>query len=272
MSVGIGEHGVPRLKPGLGASLFLRGLFIQGAWNYRGMQNLGMLWSMLPVARLDPDRRREILARGETFYNGHPYLCGFVSGAGARLETEGRGTEFSQLKRAASGPLGAVGDRLFWYTLKPASGAVAGLGALLLLAGLHWAGLLMLIVAVLGYNIPQLRVRLRALYSGYEDGLEIGRAIADLKVGGLQKWSARLLPPLAGFYVTAVLGAGLAHLLGWLSQEAESALSTGSVVSPAAGTSVLLFLAAFAASWQLPRRGWAMPVLLAAIVLISAFC
>jgi mannose/fructose/N-acetylgalactosamine-specific phosphotransferase system component IID len=241
------------VNAGLLRRLFLRSLFIQAAWNYRGMQHLGLLWAQLPALPEDKEARRAAMARGAEFYNAHPYLCGYLLGAAARLEPQGEGESLSRLKKAALSPLGAVGDRLFWAGLRPLAGAVGVLGLALLAAspsastqGLYWAVALGAL-AVLAFNIVHLQWRWRALRDGFDLGLGVAQSIRGLvNHQGLAHTGAALCV-LAGL-MAPLLGAGAADAGGL--------------------PGVLMFLLLLAAGWQLPARRWSLPALLGLLGLL----
>lgn len=239
----------------LRSALLWRSLLIQGAWNYQGMQHLGFLWALLPAIRdLPVERRREALGRAAEFYNAHPYLCGYLLGAMAKLEAEGAGEAGTRLKKAALTPLGAVGDRLFWAGLRPLSGLLGILGYLLLVAasdspqsGRWWWGLGIAVSATAGYNLIHVAWRRRALREGHELGLGLAGALRGLAQ----------LPLLKATGLALGLAAGLAApLFIW----------TGAAGRP--WTAVWL-LGALVLSWQLPTRAWALPALLAAAFMIQ---
>lgn len=238
----------PRLR-----SLFWRSFLVQAVWNYRGMQHLGLLWAQLHEGEhaSDPDGQLE---RGLEFYNAHPYYVGVLLGAGARLEEDGQGENLSRLKSAAITPLGAVGDRLFWAALKPLSGVLACLALLTgwwlgRSAGLEaWAmpvAVAGTLLATAAYNGFHLARRREALLAGWNEGLGVHRRLsAWTHDPGSARWKRRLAF-FAGLFVPLALAAA------W-----SSGLDAGRW---GRAVPVLLLLA----SWQLPRRGWALPALLA---------
>jgi mannose/fructose/N-acetylgalactosamine-specific phosphotransferase system component IID len=190
------------------------------------------------------------LGRAFEFYNAHPYLCGYLLGAAARLEEEGQGEALARLKRAAIPPLGAVGDRLFWAGLKPLSGVLAVLA--LLPAARHPGGSLLLalgvgaaLLATAAYNWAHLAWRWRALREGHRLGLGVSAAIRALASH----------PLVAGSSTALALAAGLAlpMALPWAAGAGDQA-GTG------------LFFVVALASWQLPARSWTLPLLLVALL------
>lgn len=246
-----------RLSPRL-RRLFWRSFLIQAVWNYRGMQHLGLLWAQLPETERAADPPGQ-LARGLEFYNAHPYYVGVLLGAGARLEEAGQGESLSRFKTAAVSPLGAVGDRLFWTTLKPFTGLLA-CSALLLgwwvgrIPGLEaWGiplGLAGTLLATIVYNLFHFGRRREALLAGWNEGLAVHHRIRTwTRDPRSLRWKHRLAF-LAGAFAPLALAAA------WSSGQ-----DAGSWVR-------LLPLSLLLVSWQLPRRGWALPLLLTLCALL----
>jgi len=229
-----------------------RSLLIQAAWNYRGMQHLGLLFAQLPALPAEPGARRAAMGRAFGFYNAHPYLCGYLLGAAARLEPLGQGEDLARLKKAAIPPLGAAGDRLFWAGLKPLCGTVGVLALTLLAAGetAQEGKLARAVVAAalatLGYNLVHVHWRRRALRDGHRLGLGVAASIRALATHPGLARAGQALSLLAGLALPLAAGRAMA---------AEG----GGAAAP------LLFLAAGVASWQLPARAVALPLLLAAL-------
>jgi PTS system mannose-specific IID component len=163
--------------------VFWRCLFLQAAWNRRGMQNLGFAFAIEPALEaLYPDepRREEALGRHLRFFNCHPYMAAAILGGAihheekvaAGLEPSGAPLDY---KSTLQGPLAAIGDGFFWTALRPFFGAVAALGALL-----HgwWA----VVAALLVYNAIHLALRVALFRAGLQRGDEIIGVIAHLSL------------------------------------------------------------------------------------------
>lgn len=149
--------------------VFLRSLLIQASWSFDRMQSLGFAFAIRPVLRrLYPDagEYRARLSRHMEYFNTQPYFASFILGAAARIEEEQASganppQDISALKNTLMAPLGALGDSFFWGALKPLSAIIA---VAMLIAGVHWAPLLFLIL----YNAWHLRLRAGMLKWGYE--------------------------------------------------------------------------------------------------------
>jgi PTS system mannose-specific IID component len=148
-----------------------RCLFLQAAWNRRGMQNLGFAFAIDPALRAlypDPARREEALRRHLGFFNCHPYMAAaIVGGAIHHEEKVASGAEPlaspARYKTTLQGPLAALGDGFFWTALRPFFGAVAALGALVL----GWPGI---VAALVVYNAIHVVLRVGLFRAGYRHG------------------------------------------------------------------------------------------------------
>ena len=103
----------------------LRLLAVQGSWNYERMQGIGMGYAAEPLLA---DLRRRIRSATPRRWCGppssstaNPYLAGLALGAATRAEDEAvPGEQVARLRTALAGPLGALGDGLFWAGILPA--------------------------------------------------------------------------------------------------------------------------------------------------------
>jgi len=192
--------------------IFWRCLFLQAAWNRRGMQNLGFAYAIDPALReLYPDAavRRQALARHLGFFNCHPYMAAAILGGAIHHEElvargEEPDTAATAFKATLQGPLASVGDGFFWTALRPLVGAAAVVGAML-------AGWKAVAAAVLAYNVVHLWLRYRLLRLGYQRGDEV---VAEIRRLGLPALADRLR-------LAAALLCGLAAgLTAWRGAEA----------------------------------------------------
>ena len=165
------------------ARCFVRSLFLQAAWNRRGMQNLGFAYAIDPALQAlyrDPQQRRSALARHLGFFNCHPYTAAAILGGAIYHEervaagSEAAGAPLAY-KATLQGPLAAIGDGFFWTALRPFFGALAALGALLF----GWPAV---VVALTIYNGIHLTLRIGLFRTGYRRGDAIVGAIAGLSL------------------------------------------------------------------------------------------
>lgn len=159
-----------------GARALVRLLGVQAAWNYERMQGTGMGHAVEAVLRGsladDPARYREALGRASAFFNANPYLAAAAVGAEARAELDGTpGPLIERLRTALCGPLGSLGDRLFWTGLVPAL-ASAAIAAVAL--GWGWWPVLGF---VLVHNVIRLSLGPWLLALGWRHGIQVGGAI-----------------------------------------------------------------------------------------------
>ncbi len=200
---------VELLKSGLGSSsrselvvtavairIFLRSLFISAAFNYRGMQNLGFIFTMLPLAkqlRGDKERLIAFLVRHFQLFNTHPYLSAAVIGSVVRGEMDGLKTDSNDnsalnLKNALAGPYAALGDSFFWGAMKPLAAVFSVL--------LAWQSSLLASVALLIlYDPAHLWVRIRGFMEGYRgrnEGIDFIRRLDLPLVSERIRWLSLL--------------------------------------------------------------------------------
>jgi len=167
-------------------SVALRTFFLQTAWNFQRMQNLGFAFAVEPVIRkVQPalaDQAKSIKRHLE-FFVTHPYCASLILGVVARLEEEsadsgGESMDANQIKVGMMGPLAALGDTLFWATLKPALALVGVSLVLLTPPGEMWPAAAGPIVFLALYSAAHLGLRLGGVFAGYRRGLDI---IKDLR-------------------------------------------------------------------------------------------
>jgi PTS system mannose-specific IID component len=161
--------------------VFWRALFLQAAWNRRGMQNLGFAYAIDPALRAlypEPARRREALERHLQFFNCHPYMAAAILGGAIHHEERVAAGEAApgapvRYKSTLQGPLAALGDGFFWTALRPFCGALGAVGALL-------AGAAGVLAALVVYNAVHLAIRAGLFRVGYRGGDAVVPAIARL--------------------------------------------------------------------------------------------
>lgn len=208
----------PRLPFTLRVSLFLRSLTLQASWNNQRMQNLGLLWNVLPWLRRRPrhvNQDRIFCRRYFGFFNTNPYLANFLIGGLVRLEEDRLedpdpqpgfvGTFRDSVGRAFA----SLGDQLFWLGLRPT------MVMLICFAGL--LGHMSAILVILGlFTLFQLVLRWVALGRGYALGMDIVDLLFDKR---WHLWIART--KRAGMVLTGMV-IGL-----YLAQVADTGLSPG---------------------------------------------
>lgn len=190
----------PRLRA------LLRLLTLQASWTYERMQGIGLGVATAPLLaplKDEPERMRQARGRSVQHFNAHPFLAGAAAGALARAELDREsGDRILRLRAALSGPLGSLGDQLFWAGLVP---AVMGVSLALVSLG---AGLLALCALVAAYNVLRLVITVWGLRLGLASGLRIAAAIGATP---LPRAAAR-----AGDVGGLLLGIALPLVAAWL--------------------------------------------------------
>lgn len=153
----------------------LRSLLLQASFNYERMQAGGWLYTLIPALRKihnNPQDLANSMKMHMEFINVHPFDVTFLSGLVLAME---RGKEkistIRAVKVALMGPLGGIGDALFWLTLLP---ICAGIGASIALQGSIFGPIVFLLL----FNIVHFALRFGLAHYGYQAGT---KAIAILK-------------------------------------------------------------------------------------------
>ena len=180
------------------------------------MQGQGFAMALRPIARrlAGPAGEAEWLQRHMGYFNTNPPLAGCALGVAARFECEAEGTSrpaLDSVKGALGAGLAAVGDSLFWTTLRPLS---ALLGVLWYLEGSRLGPLLFLLL----YNSFHLYARFRGVFLGAGMGLAVVQAWLSRRLTRLRS----LLQLLGVFGAATLVTSTLAFLTpahgraGWL--------------------------------------------------------
>jgi mannose PTS system EIID component len=193
---------------------FLRLLIFQASWTYERLQGIGMGYASIPLLaplRRDQARHAEAVARASEYFNSHPYLAGIAVGATAKAEHDGLpGQTIARLRTALSGPLGSLGDQLFWIGVVPAV-----IGALLIAVSRE-AGL----QAVLVGSALYIAVRIVVTWWGLRLGLRSGVGVAEaLRRSGLSDQVRRV-----GLLAGLVVGIALPLVVDWFSPPGTNAV------------------------------------------------
>lgn len=106
-----------------------RSLNLQASFNYERMQAAGWLYCILPgLEKIHGDNKEDLaisMGHNLEFFNTHPFLVTFVMGIVLSLEQQK--TDISTIRSvrvAAMGPLGGIGDAIFWFTLVPITAGI----------------------------------------------------------------------------------------------------------------------------------------------------
>ena len=138
--------------------------FLQASFNYERMQACGWLWGILPGLQKIHTNKEDLkasMAHNLDFLNTHPFLVTFVMGIVLSLEQNKAETQtIRSVRISAAGPLGGIGDALFWLTLVPIT---AGLTANMAMDRNILGAILFLII----FNVVQFIVRFGLMYWSY---------------------------------------------------------------------------------------------------------
>ncbi|PHM74251.1 PTS system mannose/fructose/sorbose family transporter subunit IID [Xenorhabdus kozodoii] len=198
----------------------LRSLLLQASFNYERMQAGGWLYTLIPALRKihkNPQDLSNSMKMHMEFINLHPFDVTFLSGLVLAMEkNKERVPTIRAVKVALMGPLGGIGDALFWLTLLP---ICAGIGVSLALQGSLFGPIIFLLM----FNIVHFALRFGLAHYGYRAGT---KAIAMLKVHTKNISHAA---SIVGMTVIGALVASYVHLstpLIMKAGEAKVALQT----------------------------------------------
>jgi len=145
-----------------------RSLFLQGSFNYERMQAAGWLYGIIPgLKKIHKDKAdlSTSMQHNLEFFNTHPFLVTFVMGIVLSLEQQKSDVNTIRAVRvAAMGPLGGIGDAIFWFTLVPIA---AGISANM---AINDHSILAPIVFLLMFNVVQFGVRYWLMHWSYSMG------------------------------------------------------------------------------------------------------
>ncbi|MBU3181218.1 PTS system mannose/fructose/sorbose family transporter subunit IID [Clostridium psychrophilum] len=163
--------------------IWWRSTFIQGSWNYERMQNGGWAYTLIPAIKKlykTKEERAAALKRHLEFFNTHPYVASPIIGVTLALEEDRANglpiddATIQGVKVGMMGPLAGVGDPVFWFTVRPILGALAG--------SLAMAGnILGPIIFFLAWNA----IRMSFTWYTQEFGYKAGSKITDDVSGNL---------------------------------------------------------------------------------------
>ncbi len=153
-----------------------RSCFLQGSFNYERMQAAGWLYSILPgleKIHTDKDDLATSMTHNMEFFNIHPFLVTFAMGICLSLEQKKADIPTIRAVRVSlMGPLGGIGDALFWMTLVP---ILAGITSQMAIAG-NVAGPIIFLVV---FNIIQFAIRFGLMNWSYKMGTQAIDTLMD---------------------------------------------------------------------------------------------
>lgn len=200
--------------------LAFRSLLLQASFNYERMQAAGWLYSIIPGLRhihKNKDDLQKSMKDHMEFFNTHPFLVTFIMGIILAMEEKKEDREAIRgIKVATMGPLGGIGDALFYLTLLPIT---ASIGASLAIEGNILGPIIFLVL----FNIVHFGVRFGLMIYGYRTGVSAIEKLRD---------NTKRFSRAASIVGIAVVGALIATYVTfqidyvWTSGEAELNIQT----------------------------------------------
>ena len=130
-----------------------RSCMLQASFNYERMQAGGWEWTILPgLEQIHTNKEDLATSMGHNleFINTHPFLVTLVAGIVLSLEqSKADINTIRGVRVACAGPLGGIGDALFWFTLVPIT---AGITANMAIGG-SWLGPILYFVILFGVQM-----------------------------------------------------------------------------------------------------------------------
>jgi len=186
----------------------MRSGWIQATLHEGGMQKLGRLFALVPVAKwlgLDRDGWSSFAQRHLSFFNSNPFVSPLGLGALARIEHDaqenGTATPNEMIERFSirlSTPLGAVGDELFWSAIRPQVSLLAVLVAI-------FAGAWGAVVFIVGFSGFQYAIRWSLFRRGWELGTRVAEVLRDTKIKRLARHIGLAAAACAGAVFVALV-------------------------------------------------------------------
>lgn len=201
--------------------LAFRSMFLQASFNYERMQAGGWLFAILPGLRQMHKNKNDLgksMKDHLEFFNTHPFDVTFIMGVILAMEQGKEDREAIRgIKVATMGPLGGIGDGLFYLTALPIT---AGIGASLASDGNIFGPIVFLLL----FNAVHFGSRFGLMHYGYRMGV---KAISKLKEG------TQLVSRAASIVGLAVVGGLIATFVDfkidytWTHGEAELDIQEG---------------------------------------------
>lgn len=159
-----------------------RSCFLQASFNYERMQAAGWLYSIIPGLEKIHTNKNDLAAsmsHNLEFFNTHPFLVTFVMGIVLSLEQNKVDIPTIRAVRvAAMGPLGGIGDALFWLTLVPIT---AGITSNMAINGNASAPIIFLVI----FNAVQFALRFWLMNWSYK----LGTSAIDALTANMQAFT-----------------------------------------------------------------------------------
>lgn len=237
---------------GLVRSLTLRGLLLQGGFNYERFQNMGFWWMIRPTLdRLytSKEDRAAAYRRHLTYFNTNPWVVGPIAGVVASMEERrARGEEamsdesITSIKVGLMAPLAGIGDSLVFGTIRPILAAVCAAMAI----GGNALGPVLFFVGLL---VTQLAMRIWGTSLGYRTGTRFLGQVAGEQLDKVKQGAT-----VVGLAVTGALVATLLNVTTPFTYENGDATISLQEQLDAVLPAMLPLAATFAVFWLIRKR------------------
>lgn len=222
-----------------------RSLLLQASFNYERMQGGGWTYGLLPGLKKIHTNKHDLsnaMLDHNQFFNTHPFLVNFIQGVILAMEENKEDRDAIRgIKVALMGPMGGIGDALFWLTLLPITGGIA---ASLAIEG-NVAGPILFLLA---FNIVHFFLRFFLMHYGYGMGT---KAIGVMKEGTKKISRAA---SIVGLMVVGALVASYVNLeFDWIIQAGEIPVNVQEEVLDAIMPALLPLLYTLFSFWLLKK-------------------
>lgn len=155
--------------------IFWRSLPYNASFKYERQLNMGWAYTLVPVLKKlygdDDEKMKDALNRHLEYNNITPFISTFLFGLIVAMEEKNANSEdfdtktISATKAGLMGPLSAIGDSIFFGTIRVIA---ASIGCSLALKGNPLGPILYLLI----FNIPNLWCRWTLVFKGYDMGVD----------------------------------------------------------------------------------------------------
>ena len=194
------ESSIVKMPIRVALSILWKSLFIQAAWNFKGMQNIGFTHAILPgLKHTIPEKIPDAIKRYIPFFNTQPYMAPTAIGVFLHLYEQDNEELIEKIRPSLTGSLAAIGDTFFWTTLKP-------LLALLLLISAIADQLWGLFLALVLFNSVHLWTMTWGFFLGYRQGPQGALSLGHLLSVDFSRNASLLITFLSGVILCLVPG------------------------------------------------------------------
>ena len=169
----------------------LRSSLLQATFNFERQQGLGWAFAFAPALKRlypDPALRARRLAEHTAYFNTQPTLCSVALGAVAAYEEQGAAGApidagaVTRVKNVLGSSLAAIGDRMFWFTLRP---LCACIGLILAASGSAFGAVALWVC----YNVMHQGMRVAGVAWGYQRGPAVMTELQPRLERMIRTWS-----------------------------------------------------------------------------------